>query len=174
MKKQFEKGQTIIELLAAISILAIVIGALTSLSLGTLKNSTISRNRNTADFLAQQTLEQVRNVREQNGWEAFSVYPVLIINCYDLVDSNVWELQPSGGKSCSPAGLGENITIDKVSYNRFIKLEDSTVLPSPTPATPECPSNCEGRLVTVTISWDDSGGKRSIVQSSLLTERLGL
>jgi type II secretory pathway pseudopilin PulG len=173
MKKRFEKGQTILELLVAISILVIVIGALASLGLGTLKDSTISRNRSTADFLAQQALEQVRNVREQNGWEAFYNYSVTVNNCYDQVDSIVWELKPKGGIICS-AVSGENISIDNVSYNRFIKLDDSTVLPSPTSPTPDCPTNCEGRLITVTISWDDSGGKRSIQQSSLLTERLGL
>lgn len=170
-------GQTILELLIVISVLTIVIGAFTSLALNNLKDAQISRNRNNANRLAQELSEQVRNVREQQGWDEFAKYQYNAPGnrCFKSVNISTWELEPKNGgpivfngEPCSSIEAGVTpLSVDKVDYKRWIELEDSSLTVSP-----ECPSGCQGRKVSVTITWNDSQGRHEEIRGTLLTERI--
>jgi prepilin-type N-terminal cleavage/methylation domain-containing protein len=60
------KGFTIIETLVAVTILAtVVIGAMTAAQAG-LSSYAFSKDETTAIFLAQEAIEQIRNIRDEN------------------------------------------------------------------------------------------------------------
>jgi type II secretory pathway pseudopilin PulG len=69
MKRLFHEneGQTLIEVLVALVIAGIVIGALVIATLISLRNAQFSQNQVQATNLAQETMEKIRSLRDQNA-----------------------------------------------------------------------------------------------------------
>ena len=63
----FSSGQTLIELIVVIAMTILVTGALTFATIASLRNADLAKNQAQATILAQEGLEQVRTVRDQNG-----------------------------------------------------------------------------------------------------------
>ncbi len=67
-----QKGQTLIELMAAVAILAVAVVGLLSVLTVSLKTGRVSQDRGTATSLAEAELERVRNVRNSDPVSFFS------------------------------------------------------------------------------------------------------
>lgn len=64
--EEFEKGQSMFEVIFAIGIAAIVLVALVSVSTASLRNSTFANANSQASKLAQECIEHVRELRDTN------------------------------------------------------------------------------------------------------------
>lgn len=73
--KKYSKGFTLVESLVAIGILSIsILGAFTAVQNG-IKNSTIAKDEITAFYLAQEGMEYIRNIRDENSLHDISGTP---------------------------------------------------------------------------------------------------
>lgn len=65
MKKQ-EKGQSLIEVLAALSVVVLVILALVIITTISIRNATFAKNQSLATSYAQELIEEARDLRNKN------------------------------------------------------------------------------------------------------------
>lgn len=70
MKKQ-EKGQTLIETLAALGVVVLVILALIMVTTISIRNATFAKNQSLATSYAQEAIEKIREYRDQKSWGDF-------------------------------------------------------------------------------------------------------
>lgn len=151
-------GQTLIEVLAATGVAAVIIMSITLLAFSSLQNVQQGKNQAQASRYVSEGLEQVRSVRDQQGWTAFissTNYPVP--GYYSVVTStNPWTLMA--------ATAGNPVSITGTIFSREILLEDASLIIDATP------SNDDGRRVTVSLYWDDSKGRNKISSSTILTK----
>lgn len=61
-----QKGQTLLELVVGLSLIAVVVGAIAIITTNGLRNTTFSKNQSKATQLAQQNLEKARTVKSSN------------------------------------------------------------------------------------------------------------
>lgn len=137
-------GQTLLEMVIAFLVATLVIIALATVTIRAIKNAQISENRTKAARFAQQAIEQVRAVRDQQGWTAFSSYAN---GCYQVnTSSSLWTLT---AVSCG----GE--LISGTIFRRQISLTDD---------------GANGKNVNVTITWTDASGNQQTVIDTKLTK----
>lgn len=141
----YKKGSLLLELLIAISVIAIILSFSANALFLSMKGNKISGDRDTASALASETLEAVRSVVEENFQNIYGLtkstgryYPVL--------SGNKWVL--SSGD--------ETINMNSVSYIRYVTVDNV----SRDPGTRNIQSNYSGtdddpstQKVTVTVSW---------------------
>lgn len=76
-KIQFNKGLTLVETLVAISIFTIALVGMLNITGGSIADTTYAKDKITANYLASEGVEYVRNLRdtynlyEANGWQNF-------------------------------------------------------------------------------------------------------
>jgi len=70
MRKQ-EKGQSLIEVLAALGVVVLVILALVTVTTISIRNATFAKNQSLATSYAQEAIEKIREYRDQNSWGDF-------------------------------------------------------------------------------------------------------
>ncbi len=136
------KGQTLIELLVGFTAMALIIGAITMLSVSALNNAQFSKNQSFATQYAQQGIEMMRNLRDINivKFKSLSSHICLAESCNSPVAGN----NPScgGAATCDVNVLG--------TFVRDINI---------TPQSPDCGLNGLGAAVntkvTVGVSWTD-------------------
>jgi type II secretory pathway pseudopilin PulG len=91
--KQLKEGQSLVEILIALSILVIVLVALLSVTVSSLSNTSSAKLQNEATKITQTTIEQIRNYYLVQDWDIFDAA------CTDnfagildaLSDSNVFD-----------------------------------------------------------------------------------
>jgi Tfp pilus assembly protein PilV len=66
------KGQSLIEVVVAIAVVIIVILALVAITTVSIRNANFSRNQALATKYAQEGIEKVRALRDQNAWQTFT------------------------------------------------------------------------------------------------------
>ncbi|HSW90063.1 MAG TPA: type II secretion system protein [Patescibacteria group bacterium] len=149
-----ESGQTLIEILIAITLIVFVLTSLASgLSLG-VRNSRFSANASTAKDRITEAQEWVRSVENQAGWESFyqmvSADNPPVTYCLTSLPTSVQEFDALIGSNCLPSE-----TIPNTVFSRAMTL---TVV-SPTAIDS-----------LVTISWIDSGKAQSVSTTTRLTQ----
>lgn len=72
-RREAEWGQTLLEVLVALSVGVLVLVAMTAVILSSLSNAQFSKNQNLATLFAQQGMEMVRDLRNKN-WTSFAAY----------------------------------------------------------------------------------------------------
>lgn len=132
------RGQTLLEVLAALGTAAIVVGAITVVVISALNNAQFSKNQNLATQYAQQGMELLRQVRDTN-WTTFASYPSGDY-CLD---------KGSSTPRAKSIDCGQNVDI----FVREVVLERGELLCLP-PTPPPSPTNVV--RATVTVSWSDS------------------
>ena len=65
--KNNSKGQSLLELVVGIGLVAVVVGAIAIVTLSSLRNTQFSKNQLQATNLAQQNLERVRTIKNSNS-----------------------------------------------------------------------------------------------------------
>src|SRR3990167_1312201 len=138
-------GQSLIEVVIAMAVIVGLAVALVTTTLVVQKASRTAKNNTQATKLVQQNIEQVRIFRDRNplGFAAFSTSGCVILDTSDS-DPSKWTL---GSDDCPS---GKKIPLSNVDFYRKISVG----------IDPDDPSNSNPtkRLITVTVTWTDSGG----------------
>ena|SRR3990167_9415430 len=151
-RPKFLSGQSLVEVVVSIGIAVILAISLITTSLITQKSSRSARNNSQATKLVQQTIEQLRVMRDRRGFSTstFPSAPTIIcftFNTPDLNAPSTWNLTP--GCSTPTVSLGTTI------FTRKVEMKDEG-------------ASAEKRLITVTVSWDESGQTRSVKSQTYL------
>lgn len=150
MKQGKTSGQTLIEVLAAVAVAAVIIVGVTLLAFSGLRNVKQARNQSQAARYVQEGLEQVRAVRDQQSWTDFAAYAPG--NYYDVVKTtSPWSLQLLTNPNTK-------VPIPSTIFEREIYLDDSSV------------GVDDGRKVTVIVYWVDPQGNNLSSSSTILTK----
>lgn len=148
MKRNF-KGQSLIEVVIGMGIATLLTVALVSTAIYTQKLAKSAKNNAQASKLVQQSIEQVRTVRDRNGFSAISAN-----GCYK-VDSASWNLVLLAGCS-SPEIANPSHPAGDPDFLRTIAIANGT--------------NPDQKMVTVTAAWTDSSGNRTVTNTTFLSK----
>lgn len=159
---QKQTGQSLIEVLVALSVTLIMIVALIAFVLSGLKNAQFAQSQSKATKLAQETMEQIKTIRDRNGSVSFTYSGTSTNNFLDL-----WNINMS--RECNPVGstsgpcyfqlnnfiltgdAGNLLAKDTLEnqFTRQILLEDTAI----------GDSYKTEKKVTVIVKWTDSTGE---------------
>ena len=71
--KKIKNGQTLLEAIFAIGVIALVLVTLTAVIIQSIANNKLSTENSQAAKLASEAIEKIRSRRDQIGWEQFSI-----------------------------------------------------------------------------------------------------
>lgn len=173
-----QDGQTLIEVLIALTVAVIIIGALAIATIVSIRNSQFSQNQTQATKLSQEALELVRTIRNRNG-VVTSSNPVFSNSRF----SDFWSHQLDScnwNRMIGTCGNGSfngyfKLDIDHLElsrqdspelandltasvFKRFVLVEDDT-------------SYTYQKRVSVVVSWSDSSGRHESNVQTLLTRQ---
>lgn len=161
-----KKAFTLIEVLVACAILIIVVTSAVALGVTIINNATLSRQRITAYYLAQEGIETTRQIRDSNlidgndrtAWNTFD-YTYAPLNY-----SAIYRVTTSGNRLfLANNPNGEDIIIDGVTYRRKVTFA---------PAGIDIPGvNIADNAVRVIINvgWNYKGNSKQIETRELIT-----
>lgn len=142
--RKIDKGQSLFEVILAISISAIILIAIVSLSVRSVSTSSFARNNTLATEYAQEGIEWLREQRDAD-WT----------NLIEKTDANF------GEKSFSSSAAEIPDTI----FERFLTIELTDEFPQFVPDGVD-----DTARVKVAVSWEDSSGYHDVVLNSILTK----
>lgn len=137
------RGQTLIEVLIALSIAVVIVAAVAVSVLSALNNAQFTKNQNMATQYAQEGMEIVRNLRNSD-WNNFKNLSGLY--CLDKNNPTLFIRDGSVPQGCSHGGSAPQ-NVDAL----FVRQVDIEYSPLPGPVPAPCSSN--ERKVTVSVSW---------------------
>lgn len=149
----FGKGQSLFEVVVAISISALMVTGIVILASNSIQNSSYSRDKTLASTYAQQATEWLRKERDQN-YEVFASKALYerSIDIYYCLDDLSWPNSPGW---CSEGSFVEGSSI----FTRVIKF------PSCNPCNPDLVE------AEVDVYWDDSKGNHNVISTTELSIR---
>ena len=185
-----QSGFTLVEMLVAVMILTLAVTALLSVSAGASGSARYAKNKITANWLAQQSLDYVRNTRDTALVENSETVPswwgdwvagtlgtpgnkcFAATGCYtDIgIQGSSEEGLPSAVLACGGSGC------PAIRSNAATLQYDYAPTSTPAPfkvtirAYNQFGANIDLITVTATVSWVEPGGAKSISQSILLTK----
>lgn len=147
-------GQSMIEVVVGLAVATLLAVALISTTLYTQKLSRSAKNNTQASKLAQQAIEQVRVVRDRQGFAALTNNAPG--SCYrvDTVDPNnpsTWVLTASGCPYAVPLAV-----TGETAFTRTIVITDGNF-----------PAN--EKKVTVTVSWTEGATPMTVTNITFLS-----
>jgi len=149
-------GQSLIEVVIALAVVVGLAVALLTTTLVVQKASRTSKNNSQATKLVQQNNEQIRILRDRQGFASLVNNNCWVLTNTGDTDPNNWKLANSS--SAPPVTCPELVPLDQALFNRSLKVEDGV--------------NTDQKKVTVTVSWTDSGGTRSVSNQTILSREL--
>ena len=148
-------GQSIIEIVVALGIFAVIAGTMVSSLLGGLAIAQRSGEYLTAGALAQEGLEAVTAIRNR-GWDELSYSRSAV-----TADNNRWELAGEGTTD-NIDGYTREIDFLPVYRDNEGNLADA--------AQPDAVLDTDSREVRATVSWEtETGGEDTISYTTYLT-----
>lgn len=149
MKAEKQAGQTIIEVLVALSTVVVIVSAITIAVLSSLNNAQFSKNQNSATQYAQEGMEIMRKVRDTD-YQAF----------YDLAESYYCLPQGATVPTNPPVGFDQcdqniDVYIREVEVLRG-SLSAPCVASTPPPLPTPTPRSDDSIKVIVRVKWSDS------------------
>ena len=143
------RGQSLIEVLVAMAIVALLAISLVTTTLLTQRSARTARNNTQATNLVQQSIERVRVYRDRVGYSALTDTSgpncVKLVTEADPADPSMWVL--------SSAGCPETIIFNNTSFNRKIFIQTSS----------------NRKQITVTVEWQDSSGLQTVKSVTYLS-----
>jgi len=137
--KKNDSGQTLIEIILALSVVVMVITGITFAITSSLKNATFSKNQNLATAYARQGMEILRTIRDRS-WTTFNSLETGIGVSYFLAE-NTTNLDGPSPDVCAPS-CSPNLGI----FSRRVKIAKNS---------PDCTPGAENTKVTVQVKWAD-------------------
>lgn len=102
--RTYESGQTLLELIIAIGIVAIIITALVVAATASLRYGQESRLRSSGLKYAQEAIELARQIRDTTDWNTFLTYSGAGTETWCLDSDNAWTIR--SGSACGPIQAG--------------------------------------------------------------------
>ena len=152
LRHTFLGGQSLVEVVVSIGIAVILAISLITTSLITQKSSRSARNNSQATKLVQEIIEQLRVLRDRKGFSG--TFPsVSSITCFtfNTPDLNV----PSNWSLTSECSTPQTVSLGTTIFTRKIEMINHN-------------TDVNKRLITVTVSWDESGQTRSVKSQTIL------
>lgn len=146
------KGQTLIEVVVALGVVVALALSLVTTTLVTQKSSRSAKNNTQATKLVQQSIEQMRVLRDRKGFSYLNTVPPKN-SCLVLTSTNP---DPQSWSLDGCPGLGEIIPLDQTNFTRRIELATGTVID-------------KNLKVQVTVTWLESGGSQTVSNTTLLS-----
>jgi type II secretory pathway pseudopilin PulG len=181
-REKIKNGFGIVEVLIASVIMMIVIFALTAAGRSALRGTIYLHERAQAMYLAQEGIEQVRQVRDSNWLDALPATTFKQFTDYGVEyagdSSKKWAIAydgvaPAGFKITNDDGVKSNITIDGTVFNRTIIFKQILSADAIVPAYGDFTTNAKNQSVvkvTVKLEWQSNGREKNITVSELLTD----
>ena len=133
-----QAGQSLLEVVIALAVIVIIVGALTFATISSIRNSQVAKNHAQATKLAQEGIEWVRTGRDRNqcitGMENTSpaVYSWSGSNTDCVTIGDIWSYQITGSGRCNDTALNKQCYFN-ISPNGQLKyLGGFTYPPSQT------------------------------------------
>lgn len=170
MKKiNYQKGQSLVEVVVALGIAVIIVIAFTSASINSIREAQFAKDQNQATRIAQKTLELVRAIRDQDnevesdGSTWTYLWSTTLNNgptqgrCYTLDD----EALTMEGTGCS-SFVNQEITTREGdttarTFKRKIRITDDG-------------SDPRIKTIYVQVTWEDGRGTHAAEVNTILTE----
>lgn len=152
LKNTSFSGQSLIEVVVSIGVAVILAISLITTSLITQKSARSARNNTQATKLVQQTLEQLRVLRDRKGFATFPSALTSACFTFNSTDSDPINWTLIQAPSC-PSLLP--ISLDVTTFNRNIEMINHN-------------ADANKRLITVTVSWDESGQTKMVKSQTVL------
>lgn len=137
-------GQTLLEVLAALGAAVLVVGAITASVIAALSNTQFSKSQNIATQYAQQGMELVRQIRD-NDWTGFQNLRTDRTYC---LNQGTTELIEKTSTFCA--------LIDLVFTREVVLERPSPNCAPPTPPPPAPVPLPNATKTTVRVAWSDS------------------
>ncbi len=138
------RGFTIIEIIVVIAVIVTIFGAILGFFAFEARVAERSRMRLTAISLAEETMEAVRNFRDNTTWATAGVgYLTTSIDYHPVSSSVGWNII-SGNENIN--GFTRKINFDRVYRDANDNISGSGI------------EDSNSRKVTVTVSWTDRQG----------------
>lgn len=170
-----QNGFGIIEVLIASSIMMVVIFAMTATGRSALRGTTYLHERAQATYLAQEAIEQTRQVRDSYWLDDSNVTNFEEFTNYAVDSSKKWitfyDPTPSTFRIKEADDSNSNINIDNLVFNRtlsFAPVTDGNIMPANGSFSNEARAQ-NAVKVTVNVSWQSSGQTKNISMSEILT-----
>lgn len=144
MKRKFEKGQSLFEVVLSLAVITLIIVTLVILASNSIRNANFSRNKTLATRHAQEALEWLRGERDED-FDAFHTRALTPQYC---LPSLSWD----------DASVGSCSSTDFIS-NTILKREVSFTIVSA--------DNIQAQIV---VSWQDAQGDHEVRTTTNLTD----
>ncbi len=134
-----EKGQTLLEVLVALTAAVVVVYAITTAVISALSNAQFSKNQVLAAQYAQQGIEIMRQIRDSD-WSKFSSYNETTSTLHYCLAKNIRELGSPQVNACE-----KNVD----DFIREVQIQKNS---------PDCTQSSRvtnAAKITVTVSWSD-------------------
>lgn len=168
-----QKGQSLVEVLVALSIAALVVIALVILVLSGLKNAQFAQSQTKATKLAQEGIEKVKVVRDRNG--VINVTSSTNWGCSACNFDKVWSYQLSNATPCAtrPSGITTNCYFKIDSDGQSLREAANEVLADGFTRqiifTDSATSYTSEKTIKVQVAWQDSAGSHQSNLETILT-----
>ena len=127
INKEKQEGQSLIEVVAALGVVAIGLFALVRVTTASLRNANFAKNRALATKYSQLTMEKIRENRDRNGWSSFKIES----NCESLAgvpDLPVPLLQPTINCICGVDSCTVDVVVSWTDSQGTHSSKSSTIL----------------------------------------------
>ncbi len=158
IQKKLQRGQTLLEVLLALSVVVLIIGAITVVVVNSLNNATFTKNQNLATQYAQEGIEYMRRKRD-SSWSDFFAINDTTHWCLPKLPANL-EVRSGSNNNVGDCEVEGDIKGEGYHFVRSIEIDhsDSSDCPDnkPTPTPPPVPPpQVHGSEVTATVLWSD-------------------
>lgn len=149
-----DAGFTMVEVLVAVAVVAMVMTAVVSGVSFSIKNTRYARDKSLAIHYAQESLEWLRKQRDENGWNVFSgdldADGAQIVYCLPTLPDTYAGFVALTNSVCQ--------TTDVVGGNT-IYIREMTLI-----------KNAADLSVEVSVTWDEGGDTKEVVQRTTLRD----
>lgn len=153
MKLDFKKGQSMIEVVAGLAVATLLAVALISTTVYTQKLSRNAKNNTQAAKLAQEAIEQIRVVRDRQGFDYFAARNDAS-GQGSKIDTSAWTLNAPA--ACPAETIPTPAITGETSFGRCITVQNGNDV-------------ANEKKITVTINWTESSGPQSVVDVTYLS-----
>lgn len=137
-----EAGQTFIEIVVALGVAVVIVVALVSATIASMRNAQFAKLQAQATKLSQEALEKARAQRDQQGWATFKS-SFAGVKC--LPSSGVWS-----SLGCTDTDKIDGVFLRSVTFTNVLEEEKKSI--------------------TVTTSWTDANGIHQSTLVTYLTK----
>lgn len=148
-----KNGQSLIEVVIALGVVVVLAVSLVSTSLITQRTARSAKNNTQASKLVQENIEQLRVVRDRQGFPTLANRECATLNTANA-DPSLWTIETS---SCPD---GEQLTLDNTDFRRKFSIG-----PDPLDL-----SNSKKKQIIVSVFWQDTGGPQEVSNVTNLSD----